>query len=188
MIRGERDIGEKEVVHWKWLRLISEELARHLGIDREGPIFVSAFINKKDVCSLCGCEFSPLQYSPGHFTRAQHRHPGIGIFFKEDFMSSKSLDQAIIRAARKVQLPRYWLATLEPLEKDDYSAKSVLVTGIKAFCASSRCVESLSEGVIFEHIGNLSPFCGFDRHPDLEGKVSLAFQITEEGEVLFREI
>lgn len=192
MILQERESGrEQSPVYWKWLRLISEELARDLGIDAEGPVFVSPYVNKREACRRCGCEFTALTYSPGYITQAQHYHPGFntsGIFFNEYSIRSESLNQFIIGDARKVQLAFNWLATLIPFRENGFSSESVLVTGIRAFCASSICVENLSEGVVFEHIGNLVPFCGVDKHPRLKGEVNLAFQITQTGEVLFRKI
>lgn len=181
---------EQEVIDgtsgFKYLRLISPEVALSLGLESEAPVFISPYVNKQENCGDCGVAYGPLIYKmgevvPHHFHywlgsiagNSQYFSNG-GIFYFAEGNEPSGFTQWV--AAFKVQGRR----TLD-------SAEKVYIDEIQAFCQC--CNKGLSEGFVYEpnHKASLYPVC--HNCADKRDKLNLKFEfkVTKSG-ILFSQL
>jgi len=194
------DSAERPPQSFKYLRLISSERARSLGLLAESsPVFVSPNISEAEYCEVrgCGAHYRPLVYSLGniiaHHFHGEQRNGGIYFYTIYDPFppTVRSYDYG-------------WKANLEPIGPvvmnkigNGAIAPGVEITQIRAFCRGSShgrqlCfVRELEEGLIFSnprHTDILFPLCSLEAHPYLhQADVKFTFKIID-GEVLFSPV
>ena len=188
----QKNSGERGLVFWKTLNLITMQEAERLGISSEAPVFVSPYTNNKQSCD-CGVDFSPITYYQGLIS-AQHYHgPQDGGIYH--YMTEKKhFDEALSLVGPKPN----WIAILDPvffsmdpLELLISRAKNLPnlpITTSEAvellqFRAFSATNQELKEGfLVTNEIGtNLFP-SSTKNHPFI---TELGFKIIEDGTVQF---
>ena len=189
--------GERGLVFWKTLNLITMQEAERLGISAEAPVFVSPYTNNKQSCD-CGVDFSPITYYQGLIS-AQHYHgPQDGGIYH--YMTEKKhFDEALSLVGPKPN----WIAILDPvffsmdplLEKPlilhgndaQINSEAVNLLQFRAIAINQELQElkELKEGfLVTNEIGtNLFPSSTKD-HPFI---TEWGFKIID-GEVLFTTI
>lgn len=182
--------GEREVVFWKTLALLTMQEAERLGIP-EGPVFVSPFIKDKQKCD-CGVDFSPITYHKG-LIKPQHYHgPQDGGIYH--YMTEKKhFDEALSLVGPKLK----WIAILDsvffsmdPLELlisrvknlpnlPIITSEAVELLQFRAFSAN----QELKEGFLVTDEKGIHLFPSPTKdHPFI---TELAFEIIEDGSVQF---
>lgn len=188
--RQEQDnSGERELVFWKSLHLITPQEAERLGIP-EGPVFVSPHIKDKQKCH-CGVDYSAIIYHKG-LVRAQHYHgPGNGGIFH--YVSpKKQFEEALSRFGPKPN----WITILDPVSFSlDSWFKKVFLSMYNFECPVNpeevnllqfrafSVNQELKEGFLVtnEQGTNLFP-SSTKNHPFI---TELGFEIIEDGSVQF---
>lgn len=161
---SERDTSAVEnsgqfLIPIKGLRLITPQKAIELGIETEGPTFVSRSTGSKQMCYHCGVEFSALVYDVGAVTSAQHLHDdnfkGGGIYY--ELVNRDRTDSVNIHKPGNIGSASIygWLARLEPigdriLYKDPFGqlegrSLEAATLELLAICMSRDCKDRIIE-------------------------------------------
>ena len=185
---------------FKALKLISPEKARLLGVIAEGPIFVSPYIGRPEVCKKCETQYGPLVYQAQTIVTAHHvcqegggiYHYSTGIMVEGDWRYKDG-----------------WVANIRPIGAQAYRSafEQVFVKSIAAFCIiEGHNTERLTEGVIVDvekevQQGRLFPCCDADllgridptntvigERLEYDIRSRFRFRVTEDGRVVFGNI
>lgn len=181
-MRREVDYGDFFATY-KGLRLVAREYARSLGIESEGPVFISSLISKQNQCE-CGARFGPIVYSPERTIQAEHIHPKKGGIYFYEFAFADALKESEATAAYG------WNIKVEPQGKYYRGRSEQIKTGpIQAFCMIHER-EPLKEGFVAErseiHSEVLIPVCAAAVSTGSH-KAIYRFSINE-GQVFFIEL
>ena len=184
----EKKSREPELISYKHLRLITPQEAERLGINSEGPVFVSPNIKDKQQCA-CGSDFSPIIYHKG-IVESQHYHPNNhempesgGIYYYR--RPTKHLDEIIS------MFEAAWIAILDPVpssmdlpmqmasRRQNKSSEEVNILQIRAF--SGR--RELREGFLVSDQWGTNLFPSITKnHPFI---TEWGFRVNEDGEIDF---
>ena len=194
--RQEQDnLGEREVVFWKHLNLITMQEAERLGISSEAPVFVSAFT--KDKRCHCAVDYSPIIYHKNGLITAQHYHGhGDGGIYHY-ITAKKQFDEILLFAG----LTTNWIAILDPvslsmdplLEKPliphgndgQINSEAVNLLQFRAIAINKELTElkELKEGFLVTDMRGVKLFPSPTKdHPFI---TELGFRIIEDGSVEF---
>lgn len=195
MTDKERGLVPEREVNFKALRLITPKLARDLGIEAEGPVFVSPVMRTSQECDECGSLFTPLVYQAGYTVKAHHFHErSNGGIYHYHYPSLRAERQDFFYTSSWYG----WFAALEPIGSisagefyQESRSQAVKVHSIRAWCQERHCLREMKEGVVVSADDNpdaLLPLCNVERHPARASKVKFNFKITDDGSIVFSQI
>lgn len=208
---------EAPIVHLKWLKLITPDKAKSLGLVTEAPVFTSPVVNEETKCIHCLNTYSPIMYPHETTVQAQHFCPiGGGLYHYSSLFLPEKYDKKLLSSMgfSEFAFPG-WQAQVKPefpIRNSENEARIrntltlstasfLFVEAIQAYCAEFDQHDGyplISEGTIQESkaldyeekpSGILKAFCSDHQgNSNLFNPPSMRFSLKNDGSIGFSYI